>query len=150
MNDSAKNKALQFLQKHNGMVLSTLSPDNSLESAYVFFAVNEQLDLYILTSKSTQKCVNIQSNKEVVFVVTDEENLVTLQGKGEASEITDGPDSIAAFNAIMEVITKKVKNWPPPAGKIKDGGVVIIKIKPTRWRLRDYANSKDFVSDSAE
>lgn len=148
MNDPEKKRALQFLQKHSGMVLSTLSSDHSIQSAYVFYAVNKQLELFVLTRKSTQKYVNIQHNKHVAFVVTDEKNYVTLQGKGEISEISGGADTISAFNLFIKVIAKNI-HWPPPVEKTK-GGIVILKIKPAWLRCRDYTNSKDFISDSTD
>jgi nitroimidazol reductase NimA-like FMN-containing flavoprotein (pyridoxamine 5'-phosphate oxidase superfamily) len=143
MNDPKDPQAIQFLQQHSGLVISTVSKDNILEAAYVFYALNEQSELLILTDKSTQKYLNIQSNKNVAFVVTDEKNLLTLQGNGEASEILNANESIAAFDALIKVITKQIENWPPPAGKLQDTGIAILKITPTWLRLRDYANSKD-------
>ena len=80
--------------------------------------------------------------------MTDAENFMTLQGKGSISEVVKGPESMEAFNAIMKVIVKRVQNWPPPVGKFQDSEVVIYKITPSWTRLRDYANSKDFISDA--
>lgn len=141
MKDLNQQEALQFLQKHGSMVISTLSPDHKLSSAYVLYATNEKSELLFLTKKSTQKYLNIQSNKEVVFVISDEKNLLTLQGSGQASEITDQNENILAFDSLIKVITQKIDNWPPPAGQLPGHELAIIKIAPTWLRLRDYSNS---------
>lgn len=150
MTNQEKNQALQFLQNHAGLTLSTISADNQPAAAFIFYAVNDQSELFIITDKSTQKYINAQNNQKVAFVVTDEEKFITLQGKGEISEILNSSENIEAFDAVMKVMAKKVKNWPPPAGKLQNTGLAILKITPTWLRLRDYANSKDFTCDCVE
>jgi nitroimidazol reductase NimA-like FMN-containing flavoprotein (pyridoxamine 5'-phosphate oxidase superfamily) len=150
MNNSEKTQELKFLQNHHGLTLSTISADQQPAAAYVFYAVNDQLELFLLTDKSTQKYANIQKNQSVAFAVTDEEKFTTLQGQGKISEILNSSENIEAFNAVMEVIAKKVKSWPPPAGQLQQAGIAILKITPTWLRLRDYSNSKDFLSDCIE
>jgi len=108
------------------------------------------INLGVLTNKSTEKYANIKNSKKIAFVITDQNEFITLQGKGQVSEVTGILDSVSAFNMLIKVIAKNVKKWPPPVGKIKDLGIVILKIKPTWLRLRDYANSTDFVSDFSE
>ena len=86
---SQKNKILNFLKTNNLMVLSTISKNNTSQSALVAFAETEHLELIFGTFSTTRKYTNLKHNTRVSIVIgTDETTNLTLQYEGIASEVT--------------------------------------------------------------
>lgn len=151
MSDVSKEDLLKFLKTQKGGVISTISPDNYPDSSFIYYAFNEDLYAYFITSKMTEKYKNIKSNPYVSFVVVDEENLITVQGKGQAKEVKDEMESQRVYDLLLQILHSKLENWPPPFSKMADADLVIMKITFTSLRLGDFRYSgtapmKEFYS----
>lgn len=145
--NGARDKALKFLKSHYGGVLSTLSPENKPQSAYMYYATDKDLNFYFLTKASTRKFKNIQNRADVAFVIADEEALDTIQGEGTAKEVKSIGEKTTAFGLLIEVLSKKMKQWPPPVGKIQTSDLVILKVTPSWLRWGDFDKKTGFGGD---
>ena len=141
MTNVSKQEVLQFLKSQNGGVLSPVSPEQQPASSFVYFACNEDFNIYFIMSKLSKKYVNIKSNNKVSFVVIDEQNLITVQGLGIANEIKDEEESRRVYDLLIQILNKKIENWPPPFAKMADAKLVIMKIKFTSLRWGDFRYS---------
>lgn len=148
-NPKQKEQILRFLREHHGAVIATVSQEGLPESAYVFYVVDEvdgNLFFYFLTKKSTRKYENVQSNKQISLVVTDEARLVTVQGSGEVTEVLEDAESTRVFDALVKVMMKNIENWPPPVGKM-EGDLAVLRVKPAWLRLCDFAEADGFTAN---
>jgi len=119
-----------FIGKQKYGVLSTVSPDNTPESAYVGYVVTNDLKIFVDTVSDSRKYRNILQNATVSFVIVHENN-ITVQYEGIAKITTDNvPDSLLQlyFDSFPEGKYRN-ENW-------KD--IVYLLIEPTWIRYSDY------------
>ncbi|KKR71497.1 MAG: hypothetical protein UU14_C0026G0007 [Candidatus Roizmanbacteria bacterium GW2011_GWB1_40_7] len=76
-----KQVILDFIKKQKLAVISTVGIDNKPESAVLEFGETEELELIFDTLTSSRKYKNLQTNKNVSFVVGWDEN-ITVQYEG--------------------------------------------------------------------
>lgn len=143
MSDENKTRALKFLQEHESAVISTISSEGELESAFVFYFADDAFNLYLMTKRMTRKAKNVLENGKAAFVVVDESTMTTLQGSGEASEVVDSESNQEIFSKLIRVIARNVKDWPPPISKLGESDAVFIRIKPHWLRMADFNNTGD-------
>ena len=63
-------KRLQdFLRHHTTMSLATVSPEGLPQSAAVFYAADERLNLYFLSSPNSRHCCNLKKNPHAAITV---------------------------------------------------------------------------------
>ncbi|KKR93313.1 MAG: hypothetical protein UU41_C0020G0003 [Candidatus Roizmanbacteria bacterium GW2011_GWA1_41_13] len=83
-----KQVILDFIKKQKLAVISTVGIDNKPESAVLEFGETEELELIFDTLTSSRKYKNLQTNKNVSFVVGWDEN-ITVQYEGIAEEVKE-------------------------------------------------------------
>jgi general stress protein 26 len=80
--NNIKVEALNFLKNEHYCVISTVSPENTSESAFVAFSENENLEIMIGTSNKTRKFHNIEHNQFVSVVFGfDQKRSIQYEGK---------------------------------------------------------------------
>jgi len=101
-----KKKVLDFLNKQQLGVLSTVTLDGNPESAVVGFGVMDNLELFFGTQNYTRKYKNLIVNKNVSFVTGWDDN-ITIQYEGISQELSanDG-----ALNEYKETYFAKNPN----------------------------------------
>ena len=135
MNIFDNHRINSFLSSQRLGVIATLSfQDKSPEVAMVYYAIDENFNIFILTSKKSRKFQNIIKNKKVAFLVGQEVDPVVIQMEGVASIVVDpdikikieqkltrlgnlNPDSLSfppSFylsqkNEIIQIIVNKLK-----------------------------------------
>lgn len=127
-----RERILAFLKAHRLAVVSTIDTvHNKPEAACVAFAEKENLDLIFGTANTSRKYQNIQTNKNVSFVVGWSDEVGTLQYEGVAAELS-GEEALE-HGAILAN-----KNENARAFLTKENQRYFL-VKPTWIRLVDKA-----------
>ncbi|MEI8187832.1 MAG: PH domain-containing protein [Candidatus Saccharibacteria bacterium] len=132
-------QAIYFLRLHNLAVFSTLNRLGRIDSATVYYLIDEDNSLYVLTKSETTKGRNILSNPNVAVNVYDEPKLQTAQLTGQAFVETNQEIKAEVYRKLSRSIRigSNLKN--PPVTKLHDGSFLIIKIVPNEIKFSDYS-----------
>lgn len=103
-------QALEFLKNENRMVVSSVSDSGEPECALVYYTVDENFDLYFMTSPGSRKCENLRANGKTAFVIGTGPEVTTVQGGGRAKAL-DNKESEIFFELIKNGAIKTNK-WP--------------------------------------
>lgn len=135
-----KKQITDFLNEFILGTISTVTPDNKPESAYVGFTHNNDLQLIVGTSNKTRKYQNLQQNANVAFVVASTKGEV--QYEGSASEISETEyDNLVASGVFTHLPgIQKYRNDP---------NQVYLLIKPTWLRFIQHG-PEDVVEEMTE
>lgn len=87
-----------FLAEHDTMTLATVGPHGQPQAAAVFFAADDQLNLFFLSSPSSRHSLNLQHDSRAAATVqADGQEWQTIHGlqiEGTVSQI-EGPELLA-------------------------------------------------------
>lgn len=97
-------EAVEFLNKRDIGVLSTIERTGSLRGAAVYYVVKDGY-VYFMTKENTRKARNIIANEHVAFTVFDEQGLETIQLAGMAEQVTDDKTRMKVITAILRTRT---------------------------------------------
>ena len=141
MKTPIKKEVLDFLMNQKIGVLSTIS-DGKPHGAYIYYIVDENLDIYFTTPATTRKNQNIFSNKRVAFTVGTTKPPKTVQIEGDAEVVVDG-NTIKALTAAYIDIASENNHYPVPITKLDwEQGVVMYRIRPKWLKWSDFTDSK--------
>lgn len=133
-----KKDILTFLKRHTTAVFSTVNKEGRPDAAPLYFVVNDDFDLFFITSDKTQKYLNISFQNETVLTVTDEQTLETVQIRGKAQENQKLLSEIVTL--LAEKLTDKL-DFPIIFPMLKhEGQRVVIQVKPYEIRWRKYTD----------
>jgi hypothetical protein len=97
--------AVQILNAHRIMAISTVRPDGWPQTTIVGYA-NRGFDLYFLVFRSGQKLANIRHDDRISIAVTSEPpdlgEIKAVYAGAHAREITDPKERDQAWNMLME------------------------------------------------
>jgi nitroimidazol reductase NimA-like FMN-containing flavoprotein (pyridoxamine 5'-phosphate oxidase superfamily) len=98
-------KAINILNAHRTMAISTLRPDGWPQTTIVGYA-NDGLLIYFLISRTSQKLANIEHDDRVSLAVGKEpidfHELKAVYAGARASEVTDDDQRQNAWKLLME------------------------------------------------
>lgn len=142
MDKEIRDKVIAFLglEKSRLGVVSTVSKENKPESALVYFAFDENLNIYFATKDNSRKYKNILQNKNVSFVMATVNPPQTLQLEGTASVHNDTGDQKHLFQELVGLAS--VKHFSAPITQQSTGGLQFIKISPTWVRFGNFEARK--------
>ncbi len=142
-----KAKALEFLREHRSAVISSISEAGLPQSATVTFLVDDDLNLFFVTRKSSRKYANMMKNPKVAVVVGfDPDHPSTIQMEGEAHE-ADGNRLVMLLQFSKDMAFRE--QWWPLL-KIAGLDFVIMEVKPDwmRWLNLDVSpGGADYKED---
>lgn len=136
MNKKDREFAKKYLDSQILMGLSTLGSNGSLWSANVYFAVDDDLNFYFMSSSDTEHCENIKSNPKVSMTVVDSTQdpsgeKIGMQISGECNHVYN----ISDIKSLLRVWNKKFSSIPaPPLREIKIDSP-FYKVKPSRIKF---------------
>lgn len=138
MNKEIKDKIIAFLglQKSRFGTISTINKDGGPESAFVYFAFDENLNIYFATKDTSRKYKNILQNDRVSFAVATENPPQTLQLEGTASVHNDIEDQKHLFQELIELASSK--HFSTPISQQATGGLQFVKITPAWIRFGNF------------
>ena len=97
--------AIQMLDSHRTMAISTVRPDGWPQTTIVGYA-NDALVVYFLIFRSSQKFANIQHDDRVSIAVSDEakdiSKLMAVYAGAHATEVTDPKQRQRAWRLLMQ------------------------------------------------
>ncbi|HEX8841974.1 MAG TPA: pyridoxamine 5'-phosphate oxidase family protein [Sphingomicrobium sp.] len=96
--------AIEILDSHKTMAISTLRPDGWPQTTIVGYA-NEGLTLYFLIFRSSQKLANIRRDKRISIAVGGEprelDQLTAVYAAAHAFEVTDSKERERAWRLLQ-------------------------------------------------
>lgn len=120
--------------------ISTVTPDNKPEAAYVGFTHSKNLEMIIGTSNLTRKYQNIQQNPHVAMVIASTEGEV--QYEGVIKEITQ-----EEYNSLID--SGMFKHLPGIEKYRSDPHQVYLRITPTWVRFIQH-DETDAIEEITE
>jgi uncharacterized pyridoxamine 5'-phosphate oxidase family protein len=134
-----KQRMLDFLSATQVGVLSTVTPDGDPHGAVIYFSIDRQFVVSILTKAETRKYDNMVHNNHAMLTVFDAETQTTVQLTGVATEVTD-PDFVnSALEMDMLASMKTSYSRMPAIEKLEAGKYVAFVIQPVQVRMAVYA-----------
>ncbi len=118
-------------------VLSTVGPTGTPQSAFIYYAFDEDLNIYFITRTQSRKFLNIEKNPHVAFVVGTETPPQTLQIEGTASILERPEDFSFLFSDLVKIAVER--HFVPPITQMTNSGdVFFMKITPNWVRLGNF------------
>ena len=138
MNNELKEKMTVFLglQKDKLGVVSTVNRENQSQSTFIYYAFDEELNIYFACRDTSRKYKNILSNKNVSFVVAAGDPPQTLQIEGTATVEHDPENQKHLFQELVALPSSK--KFSAPISQMPTGGLQFIKISPTWMRFGNF------------
>jgi nitroimidazol reductase NimA-like FMN-containing flavoprotein (pyridoxamine 5'-phosphate oxidase superfamily) len=137
-NFKLREQVLRILQDEPVLSLATASADGQPHLTFVFFSVDDKMNMYFLTREATRKAQNIEINPRVAFAV-GQRPPASVQGTGIASRLTDPEEQRRAKLDIAEVAVKADSPWPPLLN-MSAGDYVLYKITPRSIKVVDLTS----------
>ncbi len=136
--DLARKDALSFLKSHKIGVLATLSPDGIPHASTIYYASDEDLNIYFLTLISTRKYAALQAHPQVAFTISAPDVPQTLQIEGMAMDITLDEEAAKKKDELFQALNSNPWFYGPLT-KLDPATSVVVWIRPTWIRWADYA-----------
>jgi len=127
-----------FLRLHNIGVLSTISREGSISGATVYYLVDKDNNIYILSKSDTNKARNILSSNQASFTIYDEKKLQTVQLNGTVEIETNQEIMNFVYDELSKPRSYEEGIKYPPVTKIHEGMFIIIKITPSKIKYLDF------------
>lgn len=128
-----------FLSSRYSGVLATSDKADQPHAAVVYFSLEDDYSLIFGTKSETQKFRNIEENKQVAFVVYDEESQTTVQISGYVEIISDTVTRQNAINKMFSSSAERSGREIPPADKLLAGEYVALRIVPMVMKMAVFA-----------
>ncbi|HEU5122115.1 MAG TPA: pyridoxamine 5'-phosphate oxidase family protein, partial [Candidatus Saccharimonadales bacterium] len=119
-----------FLHAHYSGALATADAAGNPHAATVYFTVDDNFCLTFATKIETQKYKNMEENKQVAFVCSDQENQTTVQITGRVEKVTDPEEHQSMLNSMYRFSEMMSKVELPPIEKLFAGDYVTLRIIP--------------------
>lgn len=127
-----------FLSKHGVGVLATSSTEGRPHAATVYLTYDQQLNIYFVTKKNTQKSRNLQSNNHAAIAIYDAASQTTVQAEGVVLEVTDVEQATWVINDIWRIALDISPTSPPPQTRLTAGGYVVYKLITPSLRMATF------------
>ncbi len=135
-------RARIFLMSHEVAVLSTIDEVGRPHGSTVYFAVDKNNYIYIVTKTETQKARNIMFNHDVALTMYDSNSLQTLQINGNAIVEQDPHITKQVYETILRPRFEGQHAEMPPIMYLPAGQYEVIAVTPTHFKFSDYKNMK--------
>jgi len=128
----------KFLKANHVGILATADKAGRPQAAAVYYALDNELNIYFITKKGTAKGRNLEVNPRVAFTVFTAATQSTLQISGIAHQLDDVSAFHRIFKAILSASRITSESPVPPVTRLDSGEYVAYKIKPRTMRLAHY------------
>jgi nitroimidazol reductase NimA-like FMN-containing flavoprotein (pyridoxamine 5'-phosphate oxidase superfamily) len=141
--EAQKTEILDFLQKHNLGVLSTVSEKFIPAAAIVYYVADNDFNLYMLTKEQSEKAQNMIHNPNVAFVVFETgTNGQSAQMKGIAELIVDPNLHAKVIQQFADLVVSRT-SFLPPLVRLPGESTACFKIKVTWMQWIDLARVQE-------
>lgn len=138
----ARTDALAFLKRHKTGVLAAAGHDNHPHASAVYYASDDNFNIYFLTLKNSRKYEALSAHPQVAFVIGTEGVPQTLQIEGLAKDITLDTNAQEKIGNVAEVLMANPV-FAAPITKLDPASSALIWIRPTWIRWADYAFAQE-------
>lgn len=107
------------------------------EVAFVYYAVDDELNVYFVTRMGSRKYQNILRDQNVAFSIAVETPPKTLQVEGVASLVSNPEAQRTLFPKLVELATSR-NCMPPIAQEFDTSEIAFIKVAPRWARFGDF------------
>lgn len=131
-------RIFNFLNERYTGVLSSVTPDSNPHGAVVYYAIDHDFNIHILTKTGTRKYDNLVHSDHAVLTVYNAETQTTVQVAGRAVERS----GLGNINQVAGAIFSKLgvdKEGLPPIVKLQAGAFTTFQIEPVQIRMALYA-----------
>lgn len=132
-------EAIAFLRSQDVAVLSSSDKNGEVHGSVVYYVVDEQYRIYLLTKSETTKARNTIAHPQVALTVFDADKAQTLQLQGTAKIETDDKIKQYIFNQVMKPHKYNSEYRLPPVAWLEAGMFVVIRITPKSGNYSDFA-----------
>lgn len=134
-------KAEDFLRTHDLAVFSSVDRTGNVHGAVVYYTVDQNNAIYVLTKSDTGKGKNIYAHSQVAMTIHEPGTLKTLQIQGIATIQTDQKVKEDVFVRLTQPHTYIEGTIAPPVTRLQEGAYAIIMITPSLMSYHDYAKN---------
>lgn len=137
MNNSIENivSAVKLLEKKLGVV-STVTGDGKPESAFVYFVIDDSLNVYFATRAQSRKYRNLVANPHAAFVIASEHPPQTIQIEGTAAAVTDAEEQRTLCPKLIAMMSEG--GYVRPVNQMMDSELMFVKITTMWARFGDF------------
>jgi general stress protein 26 len=136
----ATDEAIKFLKNHDLGVLSTIDRTGNVHGAVIYYLVDENNFVYMLTKSETGKGRNVYAHSQVALTVHETGTMKTVQLQGIANVETNQQTKDNIFSEMVKPRLYSSEMKMPPVTKLHEGAFMIIRINPTIISFHDYEN----------
>ncbi|MBN1342298.1 MAG: pyridoxamine 5'-phosphate oxidase family protein [Phycisphaerae bacterium] len=148
MSDSRR-RVREFLDRHDTMTLATVGPSGEARAAAVFYAVDDELNLYFLSSPDSRHSLDLQRDPRVAATIQadgqDWREICGLQIEGTAHLVAGASETVRAarlfarrFDFLQGLLDDGVGEVPVALrGPLAESRFHVLR--PARFRLIDNA-----------
>lgn len=134
-------EGLEFVKDHDLAVLSTVDRTGIVNGAVVYYFVEQDNSIYILTRSESAKARGLLAHGQVALTIHEPGTLKTAQLQGSAEVVTDQATRNKIFDWVIKPRPYQGKMELPPVTKLKDGGYMVVRIVPTNIHYTDYSKA---------
>jgi general stress protein 26 len=131
--------ALAYIKSQDLAVVSTVSREGTVSGAVMYYLVDQDAHLYIMTKSETNKARGILSHGQLALTIHQQGSLKTAQISGIAQLETNQKVKDQVFSYFTKPRTYQEGKHAPPVTKLKKGAFMIVKITPTSITYTDYS-----------
>lgn len=131
-----------FLADHYSGVVATADVAANPHAAVVYYLPEPDFTLFFATKEETQKYKNIEENKQVAFVIYDEQAQTTLQISGHVRVVTESEEKRATLKNMKNSSLTLSSRLLPPAYKLSAGEYAVLQLIPQTIKMAVYARSE--------
>jgi len=135
-------EALDFVRQNDLCVLSTVDRTGNVHGALMYYSVDSEGYIYLLTKSTTQQGRNIYLHTQVSLTIHQSGTSKSAQVQGMAEVETDQVVIDRVFSQMIKPRHYIEGAEMPPVTKLQEGNYMIIKITPISINYSDYSKSK--------
>jgi len=127
-----------FLNEHHTGVLSSVTPDGNPHGVVVYYTIDHDFNIHIITKTGTHKYDNLTHNENVILTVYEPTTQTTAQFTGFAVEQAGIKNINETANAIFVRLAADNEGLPPIT-KLEAGTFTTFRLEPVQIRMAMYA-----------
>ncbi len=135
-------KVETFLISNDTAVLSTVTANLTVQGSVVFYVVDNNNLIYIVTKTKTAKSYNITNNPSVAVTIFDKDKMQTLQIEGVAFIETDPNISKEVYRKLLLPHKKNGTSIISPLFRMPAGEYELIVVKTQHYKYADYGQKE--------
>jgi general stress protein 26 len=132
-----REEALAFLKSRSTGVLATIASDGMPRARLVYFACDDEFNVYFITFANTRKAFDIRMHPVAAFVVAEEGTPKTLQLEGSVADLTETATIDPTLSELVERLMSN-KEYGAPLMRFDSSKLRFYKLMPKWLRWGDF------------